>query len=369
MIDGRQPHSDFPIPPGEYLAEVLGEISMTQIELARRMGRPPQAINEIIRAEKMITPETALQLEHVLSVPAHVWTGLQAEYQLVLVRKQEIEALQKEVSLLKDIPYSDLAKLDLVERSGDPIQRVREIRRFFGVASLKNLELYSAAFRVGRKRAASWLATAAWLRAAELRAKAFKTERFDKAKLNAMVPKIRRLTTENIETACSKLQETLGGSGVIFLTLPHFPKTYLHGATFWLSEENAVMALTIRGAWVDIFWFSIFHEIGHILLHSKNATFVEDPNKPQTKEEVEADEYAKNVLIPRQTYQKFRAAINLSSQAIRQFAKQQAIDPAIVVGRLQHDGAIAHHVYNSLRTRLTWGGPTDRTTAAKPQRS
>jgi HTH-type transcriptional regulator/antitoxin HigA len=354
MIDLRQPQSDLPIPPGEYLAEVLGELSMTQIELARRMGRPPQAINEIIKAEKIITPETALQLEHVLHVPAHVWTGLESEYQLVLARKQEIDSLQDEVGLLKSIPYRDLAELDLVPKSRDRIQKVREIRRFFGVASLRNLELYQAAFRAAKNRPASWLATAAWLRAAELRARNLKAKRFDKSRLKAIVPKIRRLTTERIETACSKLREMLGSCGIILVTQPHFPKTYLNGATFWLSDENAVLALTIRGAWVDIFWFSVFHEIGHILLHGKNAKFVEDPERPQTSQEIEADEYAKNTLIPRQSYQEFRAMVEPTPAAIGQFASHLEIDPAIVVGRLQHDGIIAHHVYNSLRTRLRW---------------
>jgi HTH-type transcriptional regulator/antitoxin HigA len=50
-------------PPGEHLADTLREVGMNQSELARRMGRPQQAINEIVRGVKAITAETALQLE------------------------------------------------------------------------------------------------------------------------------------------------------------------------------------------------------------------------------------------------------------------------------------------------------------------
>ena len=63
-------HSDTPIPPGEFLREHLEESGMSQAELARRLGRPRQAVNEIIRGKKAITAETALQLERVLFDPS-----------------------------------------------------------------------------------------------------------------------------------------------------------------------------------------------------------------------------------------------------------------------------------------------------------
>ena len=74
--------------PGELLAEELQARKMTQTELAKRMGRPKQAISEIIHGKKNITPETALQLEAVLGTPAHVWTRMTADYKLYLARKE-----------------------------------------------------------------------------------------------------------------------------------------------------------------------------------------------------------------------------------------------------------------------------------------
>ena len=63
-------HADLAIPPGEYLAEVIDKLGMSQVDVARRMGRPVQTINEIIKGHKAITPDTALQLEQVTGVPA-----------------------------------------------------------------------------------------------------------------------------------------------------------------------------------------------------------------------------------------------------------------------------------------------------------
>lgn len=87
--ENRILYSDLAIPPGETLAEELEARGMTQKELATQMKRPPQVVNEIVRAKKAITPETALDLERVLGVSAHFWLGLEADYQLTLARNRQ----------------------------------------------------------------------------------------------------------------------------------------------------------------------------------------------------------------------------------------------------------------------------------------
>lgn len=80
--------SDLPIPPGEILQEELDARGMTQRELASRMTKPPQAVNEIIRGKKAITPETALGLEKALGIPAEFWVNLEATYRLAVARNR-----------------------------------------------------------------------------------------------------------------------------------------------------------------------------------------------------------------------------------------------------------------------------------------
>ena len=86
MATKRRAQPDLAIHPGEILAEELEARTMTQVELARRMGRPVQVINEIINGKKAITAETALELEKALGVPAHVWVNLQGQYELTQAR-------------------------------------------------------------------------------------------------------------------------------------------------------------------------------------------------------------------------------------------------------------------------------------------
>lgn len=91
MPDAPNPgiESDLPVHPGDLLAEELAVRGLTQKELAQAMGRPPQAINEIVRGRKAITAETAVQLERALEIPARFWLNLQGAYDLVLARQRE----------------------------------------------------------------------------------------------------------------------------------------------------------------------------------------------------------------------------------------------------------------------------------------
>ena len=83
MATRTDAYPDVAIPPGEYLAEEIGARGISQVELARRMGRPVNAINEIVNGKKAITAATALQLESVMpEIPARFWLTLETDYQL-----------------------------------------------------------------------------------------------------------------------------------------------------------------------------------------------------------------------------------------------------------------------------------------------
>jgi len=84
----RRVVSDLAIHPGELLAEEIEVRGMTQRELAERMGRPAQAINEMVRGKKAITAETAVQLEAVLGIPAHLWVNMQGAFDIHRAREK-----------------------------------------------------------------------------------------------------------------------------------------------------------------------------------------------------------------------------------------------------------------------------------------
>jgi HTH-type transcriptional regulator/antitoxin HigA len=348
--------SDLAIPPGEYLAEVLDELGMSQADLARRMGRPAQAINEIIKGTKALTPETALQLEQVVGVPAHIWLGLEAEYRLVSAQQIDNEQVKKETRFLTSFPYREMVQLGCVAPVRKAEEKVRELRRFFGVASLEQLDqvpAYAPAFRLGGgERKPSSYGLAAWLHCGLQEVKNTEVAPFDKAKLAALVPSLRELTSTGADQVAGELRTRLGNCGVVFTLFPHFPGIYAHGATFWIEpKRKAVLLSSVRGRWADIFWFSLFHELGHLLLHG-NVVFIESTKDTvPLPEEKEADVFARDKLISPAEYEAFVAAGDFSQMAVAGFATEVGIHSGIVVGRLQHEKLVPQNRLNHLRMR------------------
>lgn len=351
-------HSDLAHPPGDFLAEVLEDMGMSQVDLARRMGRPPQAINEIIKGTKALTPETALQLEQVVAVPAHIWIGLEAEYRLALARDAEDERTRRETALVKFFPYAELVKLGCLTRARRSEDKVRQLRSYFGVASLDQLgevRAYAPAFRVAAGKKVSAYALAAWLYCGQREVAGRQLQVFDRQRLESILPNLRALTLVETDQVISQLRSHLAQVGVAFTLFPHFPKTYAHGATFWPEpRKRAVLLMSIRGRYADVFWFSFFHELGHILLHNGDETYVEldaqvGEHSPQ---ENEADRFASDVLIPRSQFADVAGRSSFAREEVVEFSAGIGIHPGIVVGRLHHEGLLPHTHLNGLRERF-----------------
>lgn len=353
--------SDLAIHAGEFLEETLEEIGMTQVELANRLGRPIQAVNEIIKGKKSITSTTALELEDVLGIPSHIWLGLESEYQIVIARQEELKQMEEESKSLKNYPYADLVKLGFVKATTKAVEKVDELKRFFSVAKLAQIpqvQAYEPAFRVANTNNVSNEAIATWIQAVRLKAKDMQTDKFDKKKLKDSLAQIKSLMNLDIKEAINQIQKILNSCGIALVLLPHFKNTKVHGATFWLDNEKAVIAMTLRGSYSDIFWFSFFHEIGHILLHPKREVFLENEcvDAKLEKQEDEANEFASETLINEKEYNKFVLKNDFSKESVLSFAEKLEIKTSIIVGRLMHDKIIhfSDSKLLSLRDKYKW---------------
>jgi len=342
--------SDLAIHPGEYLEEVLEEIGMSQADLSKRLGRPTQAINEIIKGKKSITPATAIELEDVLKVPAHIWIGLEAEYQMVIAKQEELKVMEEETALLPNFPYLELSKLGFVKTTRNAIEKVDELRSFFSVAQLSRLEhvgAYQSAFRVTNHKNISHESIASWIQAGRIQADTITTEPFDKSKLKKSLPELKATMNMEINRALKACEELLASCGVAFVLLPHFKNTGAQGATFWIdNREKAVLMMTLRGKASDRFWFSFFHEIGHILLHNKREMFLEGENGYDTPElqqqEDEANSFSKDFLISPKEWKAFTETSIFTKSSVREFAESLNIKTSIVVGRLMFEEYIGY---------------------------
>ena len=354
---------DYAIPPGETLLEVLESIGMTQAELARRTGRPKKTINEIIQGKTTITPETALQLELTLRIPASFWNNREQQYQETLARLDEEEQLEEQVHWLEDeqIPVDEMCQRGWIEFQPDRVDLLREVLRFFGLASIYQFETYWHAFEVVFRRSAvrpaNWGAVAAWLRKGEIEAQAIDCLPYDAATFRRILPDIRILTRQKVEEVLPDIMKACAAVGIAVVVIPALTNTAVSGATRWLTPEKALLQLSLRYRSDDNFWFSFFHESGHILLHGKKKVFLE-PDKLSndvSELEEEANNFARNLLIPPNAWNDFLIQVGNkypSRKKVIAFANDLGIAPSIVVGRLHHDRVMPPSHLNDLRWRL-----------------
>ena len=344
--------------PGETLGGTLEALGMSQKELAARMGRPLKTINEIIHGKTWITPETALQLETVLRVPANFWLKRQSQYDEFLARKEQSEELAKHVSWLKNFPLKEMGAQFGFSLQKDSIEQVRQVLMFFGVASSAQWEEYWNAVTVNYRKSDAFAshagAMAAWLRKGELDAQQIECEEFDAQKLKDVLEEIRSLTIRPPEIFQPGMKELCAAVGVAHVLTPELPKTRVCGATRWLNSKKALLQQSSRYKWNDQFWFTFFHEAGHLILHGRQDLIVEFPGGVRTKTEEEANRFAADCLIDPDDFAEFVEEQAFSEKSVKLFAKARGIAPAIVVGRLQHDKLIRFNQLNGLKEKFFW---------------
>lgn len=347
------------IPPGETLREVLENQNLKQVEFCKRLGVSEKTISLIINGVAPITPQTALKFESVLEIPASFWNNLESNYQETK-RRLEVEnqlarsSKNKEIAILEEIDYPELAKLGWVEITRDKVEKILNLRKFFGVTSLCKInEIYGVAFRKSSKNASPY-ALAALIEKGTKEANNMKTNTFNKNKIKSCIGNIRQLTLKEPDIFEKELKHICSDYGIALVILPHLSKTFLHGATKWLNPTKALLLLTIRLRYLDIFWFSFFHELGHLLIHSRKSIFIDEKNEDNNSLEREADKFAADSLIPKNEYKEFVKKYNFSREAIFNFSKILGIHHSIVIGRLQHDEFVSFKKFNSLKPKLTW---------------
>ena len=144
--------------------------------------------------------------------------------------------------------------------------------------------------------------------------------------------------TESHTDFYDKIKAAFFNAGVIFVILPNISGSRINGATKKVGD-NIVLMVNDRRLYADTFWFTLFHEIGHILSGDYGVSFDMEPGENEKL----ADEYARNRLIPSEQYDEFISHQIFSPQSIKDFSKSIHRDPGIVLGRLQKDGIVGYN--------------------------
>ena len=339
--------------PGQYVEELIEEYNVTQKEFAERLGVSAKTISKLVNAEESISKETACKLAKLSGVSMQTWLNLQNVYDVKvaeIAEERELEeGSEKEICELIDFKYFK-EKGYVPDKRYSLKEKIVELRKILGVASLENLTSFNhlVSYRNTRKFTTKSIVNSnIMLELASKKARDTTTIKLNRRKLERSLPALRKLTRQDPEVFPQRLYDILLDCGVVLVGLPALPNANLNGATKKFSNGSALLLLTDRNKVSDIFWFSLFHEIGHIL----GNDFSSDEGNSETylRSEEQADQFAKDFLIRPEDYQDFVEKGNFDKTDIIHFAEEIDIHPSVVLGRLQNDGILGFDRFRELK--------------------
>lgn len=355
--DNFQP--DWASAPGDTLADILAERNLSAVDLARWIGRSPEEAEQLLAGGAVVDSEIAKRLEAALGASAEFWMNREAQFRRDFARLRGGRSSEED-GWLRGLPLRDMIKFGWLKPTTRENDEKDACLRFFGVSSVNAWRqryggiVEAAAFRTSSSFASHPAAVAAWLRRGEIESESVSCSAWNTKRFKETLDGIRSLTRwKNPDDFLPELKKRCAECGVAVAVVRAPSGCRASGATRFLSENKALLLLSFRYLSDDHFWFTFFHEAGHLLLHGKKALFLEGMETISTEEEQQANEFAANALIPPE----FRAtltALHADARKVIRFAVQIGVSPGVVVGQLQHLGRIRRNQLNGLKRRFTW---------------
>ena len=330
---------DFAVPTGDYIGEWLEDNNMRPAELARRVGVSPKHISKVLSGAA-VTPEFAAKLELVTGVPAERWMALELTYRAELARLGLEKRFDDRIDILDlfkpSVTYLRKRGVISADRR-KPGQQLLQLMAFFQVADpdalMQPRNHLAPAFHQSDAFQVNDASVYTWLRTAELqRQNQPLAVPYDRDALEESLPRLRGLSRELVDDPAAFIR-VLAEAGVHTILQPEVPGCRAYGATYWRGG-SPVIVLSARGKKDGIIWFTLFHELGHVLLHP-NDEFVEQRGEESVdaKEEA-ADSFAEKTLIPESCRSELSGL--RSKNDVRDFASKIGVSPGVVLQHLRH---------------------------------
>ena len=319
--------------PVEAIRFRMDQQGLKQSDLAPYFGGKAK-VSEVLNGKRPLSLKMIRALHEGLGIPAEV-----------LLREHAAESIESRYKPA-DYPFAQMVKLGYFEGFRGTAREAREIGEelldsFFSIFGGKDPELVlcrkSDGKEVDRHALYAWQARVSRLADQE------SLPAFNRASVN-----------EDFARSVAKMSyldhgpkaaiEVLNKKGIHVVCARHLDKTYLDGACFLSSKGAPVIGLSLRYDRADNFWFTLLHELGHLVLHyedmsEKGEAFFDDTDRLKGvhgKREQEANAFARDALIPDQIWKKNSERLLHASQEdeIKAFAESLSIHPGIVAGRI-----------------------------------
>ena len=345
--------------PGYYITEIIEDMGITQAEFAMRMGTTPKTLSLLVNGQINLSNDLIKKISSMLGNSVEFWLNLQKSYDEKVIEIQRAQEIDKQIPIMQMIDYAYFVQVAHLPAVHKVTEKIIALCSYLKVANLNTFTNpdFLVNFRTGVPNITekNTLNARIWLQTAMNSAQNIKTQPFNAAKLNECLPEIRNMTRQDPNEFIPRLRTIFSDCGVAFVLLPYLKNSGINGAVKWINSNCVILAMNDRMLNADTFWFSLFHEIKHVLQQKVKTVFISS-DMEKMKEidnclEIEADAFAQNYLIPAKDYHQFAPTKYTSDAEIIAFADRIGIHPGVVAGRLQHDHIILPNRCSKLKEK------------------
>ena len=346
--------------PGATILRLLNEKAIPAHDFAAKVEISQRGLRDLLSGRTVIEPTMASKLARNLGGTEAFWLVREEQYRRDISQRPVNELANLGTEWLKTLPINDMRKFGWIDEQPNKSSLVRECLRFFDLGQIEMWHrtyatmIKNTAFRQSQRFASNVGALTAWFRQAELEAESITCRQWSPDRFLHVLPCLRSLTwKKNPAIFVPKLRDVCANCGVAFALVPLPNGCTASGATWFSSSTRATLVMSGRYLSDDHFWFTFFHEAGHLLLHRTTGPIIEELDISSQHMEEEANKFASEMLISPEFRDEF---FELSTSAIQifEFSKRAGVAPGIVVGQLQHNGRVTRNKLNHLKRRYVW---------------
>lgn len=346
--------------PGATILRMLERQRIPVADFAWELEMPHVDVDKLCKGRIGIDEDLASKLEKILGVSAEFWLLRDAQFRADARKLAERISAQDANAWLRKLPTRDMKAFGWINDVDSVVEQVAQYLKFFNVSSVEHYErrvdnlVKKTKFKTTSAFRSDADALNAWLRYGEIQAQTIDCLPWNASKLRDLLPAMRKLTRQHDPAKFLPQLKSLCASAGVALVVARAPRgCRASGATMFLSQRKAMILLSFRHLSEDHFWFAFFHECAHLILHPSNLLVVEGETDDDDPLEVEANNFAEDVLIP-PPWRQLLDTLKPNRNDIIRFSVRAGVSPGIVVGQLQHRGRISHGFLNYLKRRFVW---------------
>lgn len=345
--------------PGATILDLMKERHLSVSEFAGAMHSTPAVVAKLLNGIEPLTTDWAFLLARTLGSTPDFWLRRESQYRSGFSRlsQKQTEGID---DWLKELPVKDMERFGWIQKGQSKNERFLAALAFFGVTSIESWRqrfsttINAAAYRTTTTFEIKPGAVATWIRQGEILAHEIDTNPWSPDLLVQSISRIRALTKNpDPKIFIKELIDICASCGIAVVIAPLPDGCRASGATKFITPNKALMLLSFRYLADDQFWFTVFHEIGHLLLHAKEGLFLEGLGETRSEAEDEANIFALNSIFTESGVSELKA-IPLNQFAIARLAKRIGTSPGLVVGQLQELKRIPYNHFNYLKARYSW---------------